>query len=240
MIKIYHGRGPGWSKHPLILGCAFDTAESHMDERLGHFSTAVANWWTWLNNSWLMFCTLWEFLKRCTTAAPHSSFTRTRPNWPAWDLLQEDTGFQLLLCRVEFVSLTDLRRTRVNEKTKKTKTSGLLITYIKILNYIIIHFFFLKDAERFITVKYKTTCVIFWGQIARERHREHCDTAAKVTSNIYSGSCICICYYQRMAVMLEHQWPLKRKTLLICQPWISAAPPPPLTLKSFHAWSYVL
>lgn len=40
--------------------------------------------------------------------------------------------------------------------------------------------------------------------------------------------------------MLEHQWPPKRKTLLICQPWISAAPTPPLSLKSFHARSYVL
>lgn len=74
MIKIYHGRSPGWSKLPLISGCAFDTTESHMDERLGYFSTAVANRWTWFNNSLLMFCTLWEFLRRCTTTASHHPF----------------------------------------------------------------------------------------------------------------------------------------------------------------------
>lgn len=43
----------------------------------------------------------------------------------------------------------------------------------------------------------------------------------KLTSNVYSRSCICICLYQRIPVMLEHQCPPKRKTLLICQPWIS-------------------
>lgn len=53
--------------------------------------------------------------------------------------------------------------------------------------------------------------------------RGRCTAAPQLHSDVYGRSCICICFYQRIPVMLVHQRPPKSKTLLICQPWSSLA-----------------
>lgn len=60
----------GWSKHSLISGlCLW---QQQPPSRVSHgwktwpLSMTVANPQTWVNNSSLMFCTLWEFLRRCS------------------------------------------------------------------------------------------------------------------------------------------------------------------------------
>ena len=66
-----------WSKRSLILGSGFYSSnycqESHMDERLGYSPPLLPtsrNILTLVNNSFPIFCPLWEFLRRCEYIMP--------------------------------------------------------------------------------------------------------------------------------------------------------------------------
>lgn len=86
MIKIYHGEARLVKALSYLWLCLFffyssnHCQESRMDERLGYYPPLLQtsrNILTSVNNSSPIFCTLWEFLRRCKYIMPCSVHQET-------------------------------------------------------------------------------------------------------------------------------------------------------------------